>query len=146
MTAQLDMKKTLIQTILTGVFALQAMAQNAQKPFCGTLENKEFEVFMNIDFHDNNISIPGQELYGLLPGYLGRHRYNFYWPVVKADVKKNKATLTMVNDYGSEDLAAQLIQLDDSTYELKQLNGSALKVPNKGKWQKLPKTLLFKRR
>jgi hypothetical protein len=28
---------------------------------------------------------------------------------------------------------------------LKQIDGSTLKVPNNGKWQKLPKTLEFKR-
>ena len=139
------MKRTVILTLMAFLM-LSAQAQKDDRAFKTYLYNDEYEVFLRINFYDKDIKIAGQELYGDLPGYLGRHRYNFYWPVVKADVKKNKATLTMVNDYGSEDLAAQLIQLDDSTYELKQLNGSALKVPNKGKWQKLPKTLLFKRR
>jgi hypothetical protein len=126
--------------------ATAVLAQQDGKPFSGRLQNKEYSVYMNINLYDNNITVPNQELYGELPGYLGRERYNFYWPVVKAEVKNGKAMLTMVNDYGSEDLTAQLTQLNDSTFELKQLSGSALKVPNNGKWLKLPKTLLFIRR
>jgi hypothetical protein len=52
----------------------------------------------------------------------------------------------MINDYGSEDLTAILTAKNDSLYELRQVEGSTLKVPKNGKWQKLPKTLEFKRR
>jgi hypothetical protein len=52
----------------------------------------------------------------------------------------------MINDYGSEDLTASLTIKDDSIYVLRQEDGSTLKVPKNGKWQKLPKTLEFKRR
>jgi hypothetical protein len=60
-------------------------------------------------------------------------------------VKGNKAQLQMVNDYGSEDLEATLTRENDSIYILKQGKGSTLKVPNDGKWQKLPSTLPFVR-
>ena len=56
------------------------------------------------------------------------------------------ATLQMINDYGSEDLTATLTAENDSVFVLKQIDGSTLKVPNNGKWQKLPKTLELKRR
>jgi hypothetical protein len=51
----------------------------------------------------------------------------------------------MINDYGSEDLTATLTVQGDSVFVLKQESGSTLKVPHKGKWQKLPKTMEFKR-
>jgi hypothetical protein len=49
----------------------------------------------------------------------------------------------MVNDYGSEDLNAELILNSDSTYILRQLQGSTIKVAGKNKWIKLPKELKF---
>jgi hypothetical protein len=51
----------------------------------------------------------------------------------------------MINDYGSEDLTATLTAENDSLYVLKQIDGSTLKVPNNGKWQKLPKRFELKR-
>ena len=51
----------------------------------------------------------------------------------------------MINDFGSEDLTATLTQQNDSIYILQYVDGSTFKIPNKGKWQKLPKKLEFKR-
>ena len=61
-------------------------------------------------------------------------------------VSDKEAVLSLINDYGSEDLTARLIRQNDSTYTLKQMEGSTLKVPKDGKWQKLPKTLELKRK
>ena len=61
-------------------------------------------------------------------------------------IEGRKAELEMVNDTGSDDLRATLEQKDDSTYVLRQGNGSTIKVPNNNKWQKLPNTLVFKRK
>ena len=101
---------------------------------------------MRINFYKQDIVIPGQELLGTLPGYLGKERNSFCWPVLQADIKGKEARLLMVNDYGSEDLEAVLTCVDDSTYTLKQGKGSTLKVPNNGKWQKLPRVLTLKRK
>ena len=46
----------------------------------------------------------------------------------------------------SEDLTATLTAENDSLYVLKQVEGSTLKVPKEGKWQKLPSKLVLKRR
>ena len=48
-----------------------------------------------------------------------------------------------VNDFGSEDLTATLTVKNDTLYVLKQVDGSTLKVPKNGKWQKLPTSLPF---
>lgn len=138
---------TKIQTLLLSVVLLACssvlQAQTDSIPFRAYLYNKEYNVFMRINFHQQDIVIPGEDLFGPLPGYLGKDRYTFCWPIVSAKINQNKATITLINDYGSEDLTATLTQKDDTTYVLKQEDGSALKMPNDGKWQKLPKTLTF---
>lgn len=114
--------------------------------FRAYLFNIEYSIYMRINFYKQDIVIPGQELLGTLPGYLGKERNSFCWPVLQADIKGKEARLLMVNDYGSEDLEAVLTCVDDSTYTLKQGKGSTLKVPNNGKWQKLPRVLTLKRK
>ena len=132
--------------LLLSFFPLTAMSQQEEGPFKGYLYNDEFEVGMRINFYDEDIIIPGQELFGKMAGFLTKDGSSFYWLMVKADVEGNKAKLLMSNDYGSEDLRAELTVGKDSLYELRHLSGSTLKVPNKGKWQNLPKIMLFKRK
>jgi len=115
-------------------------------PFRAYLYNNTYEVFLRINLYDSDVEVPGQELYGPLPGYLGKQHNSFCWVITDAKVKERTASLQMINDYGSEDLTATLICLNDSTYELRQEHGSALKVPKNGKWQKLPRKLELKRR
>ena len=140
------MKKTLL-TLAFGLFCSCLLAQNEEKVFRAYLFNKEYDVYLRIDFYNESISVPGNELYGKLPGYLGKNNNSFCWPITAAKLKdEHTAELSLINDYGSEDLTATLTQQDDSTYILKQEKGSTLKVPKNGKWQKLPKTLPFKRK
>lgn len=120
-------------------------AQSDSTTFHTYLYNKEYQVYMRINFYNQDVVIPGQELLGPLPGYLGKERNSFCWPIVSVETKGQKAHLQMVNDYGSEDLEAILTRQNDSIYILKQGKGSVLKVPNNGKWQKLPNPLPFVR-
>ena len=127
---------------------LAAIAVKAQTdgPFRAYIYNNEYEVYLKINLYDEDVEVPGQELYGPLPGYLGKKHNSFCWVITSAKIKDDKtATLSLINDYGSEDLTATLTLQNDSTYILKQESGSTLKVPKNGKWQKLPKTLEFKR-
>jgi hypothetical protein len=138
------MKKNI--TIIILAFLLSpTLAQENKEPFRAYLINKEYNVYLRIDFYQENISVPGQDLYGKLPGYLSKQHNSFCWLITSAEVEGNKATLQMINDYGSEDLTATLTAESDSVYVLKQIEGSTLKIPNNGKWQKLPKTLELKR-
>ena len=115
--------------------------------FRAYLYNNTYEVYLQINLYDQDIKVPGQELYGTLPGYLGKKNNSFCWVITSAKIKDKKtATLDLINDYGSEDLTATLTQKNDSIYILKQESGSTLKVPRNGKWQKLPKTIELKRR
>ena len=138
--------KKLIALFLIFLPYLTLRAQNTVEPFRAYLYNNEYEVYLRIDFYDETITIPGQELYGQLPGYLGKKNNSFCWIITSAKIQDRTAHLAMINDYGSEDLTAILTAKNDSLYELRQVEGSTLKVPKNGKWQKLPKTLEFKRR
>ena len=139
------MKKYLL--ILTlWLCSVTAFAQNAAKAFEAYLYNNEYDVYLRIDFYNESISVPENELYGKLPGYLGKKNNSFCWPITSVKLmNENCAELSLINDYGSEDLTATLTRQNDSIYILKQEKGSSLKVPKNGKWQKLPKALPFKR-
>ena len=137
--------KKLFATMICLFTVLTTTAQEASGPFRAYLINKEYSIYLRIDFYRESITVPGQDLYGKLPGYLSKQHNSFCWLITSAEVEGKKATLQMINDYGSEDLTATLTAESDSVYVLKQIEGRTLKVPNNGKWQKLPKTLEFKR-
>lgn len=136
--------------ILSTLFLLLTSASWAQEKgnsFRAYLYNNTYNVYLRINFYDQDITIPGQELYGQLPGYLGKQRNSFCWVITSCDVKnEKKAELQLINDFGSEDLKATLTRENDSLYILKQESGNTIKVPNNGKWQKLPKHIEFIRR
>ena len=137
---------TAITTLLMGT-TLSAQDVNDSTTFKGYLYNAEYEVFIRMDLYKQDVTVPGQELYGALPGYLQREKTTFCWLITEATIDDARnAHLEMVNDYGSEDLMAQLTFDGDSIYTLRQLEGSTIKVPRNGKWQRLPKVLRLKRK
>lgn len=141
------MKKKLFPWLLMMVFTLPLWAQNQNSSFKAYLENDEYQVYLRINLYDNNIEIPGQDLYGQLPGYLGKHNNSFCWIITSCEVKnEHVAELQLINDFGSEDLKATLTRENDTLYVLRQGAGSTLKVPHQGKWRKLPKSLTLTRR
>ena len=140
-----NMKNTAM-CFLAAAMPLFAMAQDAQSPFRGHLQNDEYGVYIELNLYDNNVNVPAHELFGPLPGYLGKRNNSFYWLITAAKLHgMGKATLSLINDYGSEDLTATLTMKNDSTFTLRQDDGSTLKVPDKGKWMKLPKELELKK-
>ena len=139
------MRKTCLTIIALWLTISTFAEQKDSTAFCAYLYNNEYEVYLRINLYDEDIKVPGQELYGTLPGYLGKKNNSFCWVVTSARIKDSKtATLDMINDYGSEDLTATLIRKNDSIYILKQESGSTLKVPKNSKWQKIPKILELK--
>ena len=141
------MRKTGL-TIIALWLTISAFAeQKDSTTFRAYLYNNEYDVYLKINFYDEDIKVPGQELYGTLPGYLGKKNNSFCWVITSAKIKDKKtATMNLINDYGSEDLTATLTRKNDSIYILKQESGSTLKVPKNNKWQKLPKVLELKLR
>ena len=140
------MRKTVLFLFLQAwFFAAQAQDTN-EKPFQAYLYNMQYNVYMQINFHDCDVVIDWEEMLGPQPGYLVRKGYSYCWIVTDARITDNKADIEMINDYGSDDLEATLIQENDSVYTLKQKSGSTIKVPNNGKMQKLPSVLTFIKR
>ena len=136
--------KQLFITVILAIFGQVACAQE-KNDFKGYLFNKEYLVYLRINFHDKDVVARGQEIFGKLPGYLGSKRDSRLWLITDVNLKKGKeAHLSIINDYGSEDLEAVLEKKNDSTYTLKQLGGSAIKIVVDRKWVKLPKVMTFK--
>ena len=137
------MKRTLVTTFLLSV-VLSIEAQH-MSVFKGYLYNDEYQVYINMDFYRNNIKVPGQEIFGELPGYFGSKRDGRKWLFVTAELKDSStAKLTITNDYGSEDLEAVLKRLPDGSFELQQNDGSTIKIAVNRKWVKIPKRLQFR--
>lgn len=141
------MTKRIIQALLLLLASTAVYAQQDSTTFRAYIYNNEYECYLRINLYDQDIEVPGQELYGKLPGYLGKLHNSFCWVITSCQIKNDRqATLQLINDFGSEDLEATLIRQNDSTYVLRQDKGSTIKIPYNGKWRKLPKTLEFKRK
>lgn len=139
------MKKLII--MLVTFFALgDCMAQSDSTAFKGYLENKEYSIYIRMNFYDCDIVIPGQEIYGQMPGFIGDMKDGRKWLIVEAKPQKDKAELSISNDDGYEDLTAELCRNADGTYTLKQKEGSVLKFARNRKWMKIPKSVVFVRK
>ena len=136
--------KRLFIFALMALFALVGYGQE-RKSFKGDLYNSEYNVYMRINFHDKDVVARGQEIFGKLPGYLGSMFDTRLWLITDVQLNKDKeAKMSIINDYGSEDLEAKLEKVNDSTYIFKQLEGSPIKIVVDRKWVKLPKVMQFK--
>ena len=134
--------------ILTSLFCLSyltLLAQADSTTFKGYISNKEYDVYLQINFYKNNVKVPGQEIFGEMPGYFGDRKDSRKWLITDAQIEGNTAHLSITNDYGSEDLTADLTLEADGSYCLKQLSGSTLKIARNRKWVKMPKKLFFKK-
>ena len=141
------MRKCFLLLVAMLFCATGLMAQQSDSTvFKGYLYNKEYNVYMRINFYDRDVVISWQELFGQLPGFLAKEGSSYCWIVTDVEVDGERATLELVNDSGSDDLVATLTQQNDSTYLLRQGKGATMRVPNSGKWQKLPQQLTFIRK
>lgn len=139
------MKRLSILAIISAI-ALNAFSQNDSIFKCN-LYNEEYKVYMNINLYDSNITAPRQEIFGELPGYFGQDNDSRIWLITDVKISKNNvAKLSIVNDYGSEDLTATLTVDKDGNYILKQEDGSRIKIVENRKWVKIPTELKFKKK
>lgn len=136
--------KNKLLLLLCLVCSIGVWGQKTEKPFKAYIYNNVYDIYMQLNLYDNNIKVPGHDLYGELPGFLGKKNNSYSWLITSAKMKSDShAELVLINDTGSDDLTATLTIKNDTTYVLKQGKGSTLKVPNKGKWQKLPSEIVF---
>ena len=122
---------------------LTSFAQKDSTIFKGYLSNNEYEVYLQINFYQNDIKVPGQEIFGTIAGFLGDRKDSRKWLITNAAIEGKTAHLSIINDYGSEDLIADLTLESDGTYCLKQITGSNIKIARNRKWVKIPKKLTF---
>ena len=140
------MKKTLLSMLML-LCATFALAQADSSTFKGYLYNSEYQVYIKIDFYGTSITVPGQDVYGNLPGYFGARRDTRLWLITdaKVDASGKKAALSIINDFGSEDLTATLTANSDGTFTLEQMKGSKLKIVVNRKWVKIPGKIILKK-
>lgn len=110
----------------------------------GKFRNDEYKVYIIIDIDSQKVTVPGQEIFGEMAGYLGAERDTRLWFFTAAErISPTKAKVWITNDYGSEDLEATLTLHSDGSITLKQDSGSRIKIVVNRKWQKLPSELVF---
>ena len=136
------MKKIILGLMLCMSY-LTSFAQKDSTIFKGYLSNNEYEVYLQINFYQNDIKVPGQEIFGTIAGFLGDRKDSRKWLITNAAIEGKTAHLSIINDYGSEDLTADLTLESDGTYSLKQIAGSNIKIARNRKWVKIPKKLTF---
>ncbi len=140
------MKKIFFAFTVLFISVFHAQAQTGRL-FEGYYLNEEHQVFVRINLYDKNMKIPGQEFLGDVSGYIGSKKDSRLWFIMDSKItSSNTAQLSVINDYGSEDLEASLTFANDSVCTLKQLNGSQIKFAVNNKWEKVPKVLVLKRR
>ena len=112
-------KKTMKKVILLALMCFSTMLLAAQDStaFHAYLYNEDYKVYLDINFYKNDVVVPGQEIFGKMPGYFGALRDSRKWLITSAVVENgNTAKLAITNDYGSEDLEATLVRRKDGTY------------------------------
>lgn len=135
--------KKIILALMLSMSYLTSFAQKDSTIFKGYLSNNEYEVYLQINFYQNDIKVPGQEIFGTIAGFLGDRKDSRKWLITNAAIEGKTAHLSIINDYGSEDLTADLTLESDGTYSLKQITGSNIKIARNRKWVKIPKKLTF---
>ena len=139
--------KRFLMLLLAMASILVGAAQNvnSNQVFHTYIYNDEYKVYMDVNLYEANISVPGQDVFGTVPGFFGALRDSRKWLVTDAKiVGKNKAELEIINDYGSEDLTATLTyNPKDNTYVLKQTGGSRLQIVVNRKWLKIPTEIVL---
>ena len=135
--------KTVFTTIALSLWCFLGQAQT-NRPFIGTFNNNEYNIYLKLNLYDKNIIVPQQEIFGEVEGFIGNYKDSRKWLITGSKINKdNSATISIINDYGSEDLTALLTLTNDTTIMLTQKDGSTMKIARNRKWQKLPSKLSF---
>ena len=103
----------LISTIT--VYAQSSVrGDQAPRHFVGKIYNSQYDIYIHMDLENSSIIVPQQEIFGKIPGYLGDNKDSRKWLITNATITSDgKASLSIINDYGSEDLKATLQMLSN---------------------------------
>ena len=116
--------KQIILTIALFLIPFSGFMAQTDGVFKGTIYNKEYNVYLTLDFYANNVKVPGQEIFGEMAGFFGDYTDSRKWFITSAKCVNN-----------------HLAELN-----LTQISGSSLKIARNRKWVKLPKQMIFVRR
>lgn len=139
-------KKTIILLFMQLLFALNAKAQTGpDSAFVGKIINDELKIYLVMNFVEKNVTVPQQEVFGEVDGYMGCKDTAHVWTIVSSEIKGRTVYIGMINNYGSEDITASVTLEKDGTYTYKHISGSTLKFPVGQKWYKIPTKVSFKK-
>ena len=136
------MRKLIILALIT-IYPVLAHSQSLK----GYYYNEQYQVYLYLNADSSSIKVPGQDIYGDLPGYFGSKRDSRLWLIVECErVNAHKAEIEVINDYGSEDFTATVTESADGELTFKHLEGSTFKIVVNSKYVKLPKEMKFVRK
>ena len=131
-------------SLALSVISLSCQAQEAQ-PFKGKFYNEEYQIYLTIDAYEQSLRVPGQEVFGEVPGYLSSKRDSRVWLLTDVTVKNDhSAVIDVINDYGSEDFTALLTLDGEGNITMKHQEGSTYKIVVKNKYVKIPSKIVLK--
>lgn len=140
-------KKSVFVLVLLLLVTLGCHAQDKpDSTFIGKIYNDELKVYIVMNLADKNITVPQQDIFGNVDGYMACSGTEHVWTIVSSEVKGHTAHIDMINNYGSEDVSASLTLEKDGTYTYKHLSGSTLKFPVGQKWHKIPSKVVFRKK
>ena len=140
-------KKSVFVLVLSQMVTLGCYAQNRpDSTFIGKIYNDELKVNIVMNLVDKNVTVPQQDIFGNVDGYMACKGTEHVWTIVTSEVKGHTAHIEMINNYGSEDVSATLTLEKDGTYTYKHESGSTLKFPVGQKWHKIPTKVVFKKK
>ena len=101
--------KRLKAIVMASMLAITCSAQSVKTTnnsdstiFKGYLYNKEYDVYIQMDFYHNNIVVPYQEIYGEMPGYFGDKRDGRKWLFTNATIKNKHTAIGMFAAFAEE--------------------------------------------
>ena len=101
------MKKTIL-ALLAVILPMLAAAQDA-RPFDVKVVNDEYKIYIRMNLHDKNLTVPGQDVLGQVDGYIASTQSRSTWIIIASEIiDERTARIEVVNDYGSEDFTAEV--------------------------------------
>ena len=132
-------------SLVFSVMSVYCQAQDEQ-PFKGKFYNEEYQIYLTIDAYGQDLHVPGQEIFGEVPGYLSSKRDSRVWLLTDITLKNaHSAVIDVINDYGSEDFIAVLSIDAEGNITMKHEEGSTYKIVVKNKYVKIPSKIVLKR-
>ncbi len=141
------MKQIYLATILVLAalsLSCPAFGDTLDSIYKGNFTNKELQINLRIDLYDEKIEIPGLDFLGKTHGYMSGNIYGI-WMVTSCTTSKEKATIRISNDQGSDTQTVRLTPTADGKLLYEVVGNNEVKRIEGRKLVKIPSTLIFER-